>query len=366
MNTSMRPFSAKSAVRQLADHLRQEILSGVFGESFPGINQLTRELGVGTETVVAAVAELEKEGLLKKWAGRRGRVVVGPGGAGTRRLRVRLLLYAREERRADYCLELKHRLEAAGHAVAFAEKSLRELKNDAARMARFVGKNPADAWVVIGGSREVLKWFSVQPVPAFALFGHVAGVPIAATGPRKSVCVRRAVRRLVELGHRRIVMMVYEDRRKPHPGLPEQEFLNTLKAEGLPTGSYNLPDWREEPGGLRECLEELFRFTPPTALFLEPELFSAAHSYFARQRILVPRDVSMVSLDSTPLFDWWDPPVSHITYDSSLCVRRIVRWMKHVSSGIDDRCSTPIAARFVEGGTIRPTTREQTRLCGVK
>lgn len=134
----------------------------------------------------------------------------------------------------------------------------------------------------------------------------------------------------------------------------------------MPTGSYNLPDWREEPGGLRECLDELFRFTPPTALFLEPELFSAAHQHFARQGIQVPWDVSMVSLDSAPLFDWWDPPVSQITHDSSLCVRRIVRWMKHVSSGIDDRRCTPTAARFIEGGTIGPAPPEKTRLSGVK
>jgi DNA-binding LacI/PurR family transcriptional regulator len=362
----MRPFSAKSAVRQLADHLREEILSGALGENFPGINQLVRELGVGTETVVAAVAELEKEGLLKNRAGRRGRIVAGPGGAGTRRLRVRLLPYTREQCRLDYCLELEHRLEAAGHTVSFADKSLRDLRNEAGRVAGFVGKNPADAWVVIGGSREVLEWFSEQPVPAFALFGQPVGLSLAATGPRKSLCIQAAVRRLVELGHRRIAMLVYEERRKPQPGIPEQIFLDTLKAEGLSSGSYNLPDWRGGPGGFRECLNELFRFTPPTALFLEPELYSAAHQHFARHGILVPRDVSMISLDSAPLFDWWDPPTSHITYDSRPCIRRIVRWVSHVSCGIDDRRCTPTAARFVEGGTIGPAPREKTRLTGIK
>jgi DNA-binding LacI/PurR family transcriptional regulator len=362
----MRPFAAKSAVRQLVEHLREEILSGALGENFPGINHLVRELGVGTETVLAAVAELEKEGFLKNRTGRRGRIVADAGGARSRRLRVRLLPYSREQCRLDYCLELKHRLEVAGHVVSFADKSLRELKNEAGRVARFVGKNPADAWVVIGGSRDVLEWFSGQPVPAFALFGHVVGLPLASTGPRKSLCVQQAVRRLVELGHRRIVMMVYEERRRHQPGFLEQVFLDTLKAEGLATGSYNLPDWREEPGGLRECLDELFRFTPPTALFLEPELFSAAHQHFARQGIQVPRDVSMVSLDSAPLFDWWDPPISHITYDSRPFIRRIVRWMKHVSSGIDDRRCTPSAARFIEGGTIGPAPREKTLLSGTR
>ena len=57
---------------------------------------------------------------------------------------------------------------------------------DAGRVSRFVRKTKADAWIVCAGSREVLEWFSAQPVPAFALFGRRDGLPIAAANRRSS------------------------------------------------------------------------------------------------------------------------------------------------------------------------------------
>lgn len=53
----------------------------------------------------------------------------------------------------------------------------------------------------------------------------------------------RQLRRLHELGHRRIVLLVREERRKPYPATFEQAFLDGLKELGITTGPYNLPDW---------------------------------------------------------------------------------------------------------------------------
>jgi len=327
----MKTFVPKSTVAQLAEHLRERILAGEIHGLMPGVNQMVRELGVGTQTVIAAVAALEKEGLLESRGGRLSRRVLIPGKGGVRPLRVRILLYHREDLRIDYYLELRHRIEEAGHDAAFAEKTLHDLGMDAGRVARFVRKTPADAWVVVSGSREMLEWFARQPFPAFALFGRMVNLPIASTGPRKSPCIQAAVRRLVELGHRRIVMMCHEERRMPTPGFLEQVFLDALEAEGIPTSSYNLPQWRDNAAGFRKHLNELFRVTPPTAMFFsDPGLFTAAHQHFALQGIMVPRDISMICQDPDPVFCWWDPPVSHIAYDSRPWIRRIVRWVANV------------------------------------
>ena len=50
--------------------------------------------------------------------------------------------------------------------------------------------------------------------------------------PRKNPALAVAVRRLVDLGHRRIVMLVREERLKPYPASYEQAFLNELAALG--------------------------------------------------------------------------------------------------------------------------------------
>ena len=105
------------------------------------------------------------------------------------------------------------------------------------RISRLVRSTEADAWVIQSGSSEVLEWFAGQPTPAFALAGRRRGVGIAGTGPDKVPAAQIAVRRLVELGHRRIVMLAREERRKPLPGLMERAFLNELEALGIATGA---------------------------------------------------------------------------------------------------------------------------------
>jgi DNA-binding LacI/PurR family transcriptional regulator len=226
-----------------------------------------------------------------------------------------------------YMIELFHLLVEAGHQPFHATKSLFELGMDVGRVARMVKRTEADAWVVVSGSREILKWFSRQPKPAFALFGRRGQVSIAAVGPDKAPHFAAATRRLIELGHRRISLMCRRHRRLPQPGLPEQAFLNELAAHGIPTGTFNLPDWEESKKGFVTLLDSLFGATPPTALIVEETfLFNAAFHYLAKRGLRVPQDVSLVCTDDNPDFAWCEPSVTHIRWDYRPVVRRVVRW----------------------------------------
>lgn len=215
---------------------------------------------------------------------------------------------------------------------------------------------PADGWVVSAGSREVLEWFSEQPVPAIAMFGRFSGLPIAAACPRKTPAMISAVRKLVSLGHRRIVMLTHEERRIPTPALFEQNFLDELTAQGLPTGSYNLPDWEDHPEGFRACLDSLFRHTPPTALIFcdSSQLFLPSYQYLTRRGLRIPEDVSLLAEDSNPAYGWCEPVISHIRWDFRSVVRRVLRWAENVAHGHDDRRQVLSNAELVEGGTIGP------------
>lgn len=147
---------------------------------------------------------------------------------------------------------------------------------DVKRIARMVGQTRSDAWMVMAGSREVLEWFSSQQIPAFALFGRRNDLPIAAVGPDKRPSCVAAVRELVRLGHRRIVLIARSRRLRPKPGAAEQAFLDELAAQGLPVSDCNLPMWEETTEGFRARLDSLFRVTPPSALIIdEGPLFAA-------------------------------------------------------------------------------------------
>ena len=354
----MAVLKTSRVTEQAAAHLREELRKGRWVGLMPGRRVLARELGVSHSTVQGALELLEAERvLLPEGVGKRRRINVKARHKAAR-LNIRILLYDRRELAQFESRNLRYLLQQAGHVVEYAEKDLHELGMDAKRVAAHVRRQPADAWVVNAASRPVLEWFSKQAVPVFALFGAKAGLPIAGASPRKIPALIEAVRRLVALGHRRIVMMVREEWRKPVPGIFQQAFLEELRSLGIPTGPYNLQDWEDSPEGLCRGLDSLLAVTPPSALIIsEPKLFIAAREHLAQRGFLSPRDVSLICDDPDPVFSWCRPTVAHIAWSHEPIVRRVVRWAENVAKGRDDRRQTFTLGRFIDGGTVGPAPK---------
>ena len=352
----MKPFHCLSAVEQLAHHLREEIQRGGLGGSMPGAKQLARTLGVSPKTVRAAVTLLQREGRLQGQGPRRRNRIEAPAGRGPGNpLRLAIFTYEQPEFKH---IELKHLLEEAGHAPFFTAKSLLELDMNVRRISRLVAETEADAWIVCSGSRNVLEWFAAQPLPTFALFGRRRKVPIAGAGPNHLPASIAAVRRLIEHGHRRIVMLVRPERREGGPGDIEAAMLEEMEAHGIRTGPYHLPEWDGSNEGFHRVLEQLFRLSPPSALIVdEAFVFVAAYQYLAQRGVLVPRDVSMFCAAPDPTFVWCQPTIAHLSYDIRPVLRRVVSWAANVANGKEDRRQSLTKAGFVDGGTIGPVNR---------
>jgi DNA-binding LacI/PurR family transcriptional regulator len=341
---------------QVEEHLRGELERGRWSGQMPGKHELAGELGVNNKTVETALKRLETKGLIaSQGAGRRRSILRAEDAPQRKMLRIAMMAGEPSDFTLDYIIELRHRLQAAGHAVQIAPRTMLELRDDIERLARLVRSMEADAWVVVGGSRTVLEWFAEKPEPVFALFGRRDGLPLAATGPDKASATVAATRELIRLGHRRIVLIVRPRRRLPHPGEAEKAFLTELETHGLAVGGYNLPNWDETPQDYHQCLDQLFRMTPPTAMIIdEVEFFFATMQFLLRRGLRVPDDVSLVATDPDPTFHWCQPRIAHITWDSEPVVRRIMRWASNVSRGLDDRRQTLTKAEFVVGGSIGP------------
>lgn len=349
----MRSFRSISLVEQVAAHIRQEILQGTLGAVSPGVHRVAAEMGVHHTTAEDALKMLEREGLLVSQGAGRPRLIQIPKHFAPPSMRIGIFPYEQTDRTLHFLLDMQHKLQEAGHTAGFAGKTLLDLGMDAKRVARFAKDVEVDARVIVAGSRDVLEWFSNQATPAFALFGRRHNVPIASIGPDKLPALRHAVDRLVGLGHRRIVMLLREEHRKPKPGFVAQALLDAMESHGLQTGPYNLPDWENNPVDLRRCLDSLFRITPPSALIVdEAFLFNMTLQHLARHGILAPEHVSLICADPDPTFDWLSPSIAHIHWDSRLLVRRIVSWANDVARGKEDRRHSVIKAEFVEGGTI--------------
>ncbi len=220
----MPALKLRSVAEQVAAHLRTDLLRGRWSGTMPGVDKLAVELGVNRKTIDVALRLLERQGLLARQGPRRKRLILTPDEKITRPMRIAMLLYESTDSQREYIIKLPDALTNAGHTFVTTEKSLMELKMDVARVRRFVKKTTADAWVVMAGSQEVLEWFSVQPLPVFALFGRRQNLPVAAIGPDYRVAIATTVRHLTRLGHRRIVMLTHRERRVPYPGPPRARF----------------------------------------------------------------------------------------------------------------------------------------------
>jgi DNA-binding LacI/PurR family transcriptional regulator len=358
-----------SIIEQTVAHLRERLRQKQWEGTMPGVRKLALELDISPNTADAALRQLEAEGQLATGGVGRRRSII-PGGGARRSLRIGILAFDRVAREKSHrtgamiqsqhelLFVIQHDLEARGHEVFFCPKSQEELGHEAPRVATEVGKNPADAWIVVAGSRPVLEWFARQQAPSLALYGRTGGLTIARTGPDKVPALIEATRRLLALGHRRIMLINRAPRRKPEPGAIEVAFLAELNAHGIPTGAYNLPDWEETPVGFSAMLERVFHHTPPTALIIyEVAHYLAALQFLASHHLDVPGQVSLVCTDYHLSLAWFHPPVAHIYWDTRPIVRRIIRWVAAVEKGRPDRKTINYPAEFVPGGSIGPVRK---------
>lgn len=345
-----------SLADQVTDLMRLGMVQGRWGEILPGRHQLAEELGCSHWTVEVAIRRLTKEGLLvSQGPGRKRRIVFSKQTSKVTTMRIKILLYESWDRKADYLLSLLSKLQEEGHQAEFTSKTMEELGMNVNRIARYVESTEADAWIVIAGPLDVLQWFKKQPIPSFGLFGRLAEVAIPSFAVSKEDALRDLVDRLVDLRHRRIVMIVREERRKPVPGRIEQLFLERLNEKGIPTGPYNLPDWGDNPEELRKVISSLFQHTPPTALIIaQPQLFFAVMQHLSSLKFSAPEDVSLACTDMSSNFDWCVPDVTHIHWDSRTAVQRILKWARNISRGEEDQRKSSTVARLVLGGTIGP------------
>ena len=122
----------------------------------------------------------------------------------------------------------------------FAPKCQMDLSEDPRRRNSQIERTPADAWVVINGSQELLEWFSTGPIPAIAVGGRMIKVPIA--GAARVTPYRDLYRKLIEMGHRRITLIGPRERRMPELSGIELTLKEELISHGLSFGDFNAPE----------------------------------------------------------------------------------------------------------------------------
>lgn len=360
----MRSVRQNRVLDQAVAILREGIQAGRWVGTLPGVRPLADELHVSSGTIQSALKILTDEGwIAARGAGAARQIVEGhkvndrPQGKSS--LRVGLLLSAvmasDTTHEQAYVRQSLQALEAAGHVPFIAPKAMATLRHDLKAIRTMLGENPADAWIVIAGSYELLEWASQQTTPFFAVGGRSMSFPIAGTGFLSIRAITDCVQQLTKLGHRRIVLVSPAYFRKPEPGRVAQAFFKTLAAAGIAPGNYHLPEWEETPEGLQELLRSLFQLTPPTALIVgDVRQALAVIAFLAARGLTVPRDLSLIVMAPDPALEWIWPKIAYFDKEPALLVRSVVRWVNLCASGHQERRAKFYHSEFVPCDSLAP------------
>ena len=352
-------FCIRSASEQVADHLRGLIACRILSDTMPGAIHLAKTLGVGRATADAALRNLEDEGLLEAAGPGMARRILGGADVPETRMRITLLTAGPRDEGLDALWPLRLRLGAQGFRVHSVPGNFQSESGDLGAVRSLVESTASDAWIVISASRRVAEYFASIPVPALALLGSFEDVGIAGVGIDRRAAQSAAVRRLVELGHRRIVKLRCSPGSDAEPGVEDAAFLTDLESAGLPTSPYNLPVWESgRARGLNTILEGLFRHSPPSAILLPKGVpLLATLRFLARRGGAGGREVALICRDTSPTLEQTPPVMPYFSINWSLLVRRIVRWATRMRRKAPDSSQHFYKARFVEGPGLEPDER---------
>ena len=354
-----------SLAQLIASEMRERVRSGAWRGELPGMLRLSREFSVSRETVEKALAVLTREGVLEPprhgLPRRIAALPQSPEQPEAKPRRVGWLAWrplATMDRATRETISEVIRLAHAEEVELFvAPHAGSSLKHPRRELAALTTAQPADAWIVQGGTLEMAQWFAAAGIPALAVGGRVGDTGLAQIGFDMGEQIAAAVRHLAELGHRRIILpLPPQTPREGPPSRFETAFRRAMESTGLPlSADYNLPHLDGTLATWHRLLEDLFALTPPTAFILYNGMEAAALAGFLQRRgRRVPDDVSLVVEADEPMLEWLYPEPSRIEFSSVRLARGIWKWLRSALSGRPESVRRLISGTFSPGRTTAP------------
>lgn len=171
----------------------------------------------------------------------------------------------------------------------------------------------------------------------------------------------RAFQQAVATGHRRIIAPIWKTRAGVYDylvGPLEKEFskppVSFSRRYNLPLIQGNLPQ------DFHAALRELFRYTPPTCMILPgvPQYLTAV-SFFLKEGLRIPDEISVLLLSDDPLLQNVVPSVAHFTLYSDDMVGRAFHALQEQMSGLLSNVFTELVPVWKPGMSLTPPPKSR-------
>jgi len=351
-----------SLVSQTALIMRNELRGRIWTRYLPSEQELCARFQVSRTTLRLALAQLEREGLLKGGQGRRRQIVAQQSASLSSRSRKQKLVILLSPRPLSamnafalfWIDELRNQLARAGYHLeiqsnpkCYGARPGRVLENLASRL------KPA-GWVLHLSSVSMQRWFSEHGIPVVISGSRHSGVAALSVDFNHRATCRHAALRLLMKGKRRLMFVV------PHAGLA-----GDLESEvGFKDGAQSLPGVSTEcrilyhdgsAAGLRAKLAGVWNepSVPDGILVANSTHVLTVLGDIQQRGMKVPHDVALISRDDDPYLKFVVPTVSRYVVNPALYARKVTRAVISVVQGSGAKSSDiRLTPRFVPGESL--------------
>lgn len=326
----MRLPQRPSLVTDTASVLREGIASGEWSRLLPGERSLVERLQVSRSTLRAALALLERQGLVSAAAGRARTILHRHASGFEPPDRVGLLsLQPVDLQRAPmtYLLHrLREHLQDAGLRLeVHAERRLAHGQPQKL-LDRLQREIPTTAWLLVSVPESVQRWFQDHGPPALVVGSCHDGIRLPSFDLDLAAVCRHAAGLLRARGHRRVAF-VRQPVKSAGMKASERGFFAGARSADTAPGDLRLISHNGTPRGICVALDRaLASRHPPTGfLVCDPGHAICAASHLISRGFSLPRDLSLVSRDHDDLLPFFRPAITHYDYRKSLFARRLAR-----------------------------------------
>ncbi|MCP5532037.1 MAG: substrate-binding domain-containing protein [Akkermansiaceae bacterium] len=355
----MGQIERKTAAEIAADAIQAELQAGRWTGTLPGTRILSLELGVSAPTISVALGILEKQGLLAR-GGERKAYRIRTSTSGPRETKktnrmAAILTHANlgslPHTTRRVIEETRTRLHRSGWRTEIRTFDFLHAKRPHRSWDKLVPTDQEVPLIAVFGRPAIAEWAEARGRRMIFLGGVTGNSSIPTVGVKSSFMVDEAMRRLTQLGHRRIVMPLC-DRAPVFTDSLKDAMRGRLEDAGVAfVPNYHAPESEYlQPEVTWSMMESAFRLHPPTAIItLDWKEMVTVGCFLASRDLKVPRDVSLVVLNEQLEAEWFVPKLACFRFPTSRLAKALSNWVTGKELTID---STKLRADFDEGESI--------------
>ncbi|OAM87778.1 substrate-binding domain-containing protein [Termitidicoccus mucosus] len=358
------PSSFHSISTQVANTLREELEAGIWKGKLPGERRLATRLNVSRKTVRRALAMLRADGMIQTKRNRASLLVRKTGVAAKKQsgpiTRVALLLPEPVETARPFTILWINHLMSSLHNAGMELEIFSGWKyfgqNAPRSLSQLVRSHPGRCWIIARSNHSIQHWFASRSEPAVVAGSTFDDIELPSVDIDQSALCRHAALAFIRQGHRRLVFFHEEKAVHGADAASEQAFLNAvLEHKGYPEPLIIRP-----PRGMAAVVREFQRIQgmpvrPTGFLCSNPLLYLTLFGFLAHHGLRVPRDVSLISREVSPLLSQVHPaPTRYSIVPSKFALALYHAIKRMLEQGAPRRFDMRIIPDFIKGNTLGP------------